>query len=191
MSVLAGIMISIACGVYLTVGGPVGAVLFAVGLLGILYYGMDLFTGKAGLDMRLADLGIVWLGNLVGTGIGSALLLMFNPGLSEAAKIIAQSRVDAGWESNFCAGIVCGVLMYVAIRNWNAEKNNLLPIMCVAAFILVGANHCVADMGYFWLADDGIRPLINVVYVTIGNFIGCKLIPIVGELTKKNDSPLQ
>ena len=38
MSILAGIMISIACVVYLSVGGAAGALLFATGLLGILFY---------------------------------------------------------------------------------------------------------------------------------------------------------
>ena len=38
MSILAGIMISIACAAYLSVGGAAGALLFATGLLGILFY---------------------------------------------------------------------------------------------------------------------------------------------------------
>lgn len=60
MSILAGIIISIACAVYLSVGGVAGALLFATGLLGILFYQMKLFTGKAGLlvdgGITLADL---------------------------------------------------------------------------------------------------------------------------------------
>lgn len=48
MSILAGIMISIACVTYLSAGGVVGALLFTMGLLGILFYQMKLFTGKAG-----------------------------------------------------------------------------------------------------------------------------------------------
>ena len=47
MSILAGIMISIACATYLSVGEVPGALLFATGLLGILFYQMKLFTGKA------------------------------------------------------------------------------------------------------------------------------------------------
>ena len=38
MSILAEIMISIACAVYLSVGGVAGALLFTAGLLGILFY---------------------------------------------------------------------------------------------------------------------------------------------------------
>lgn len=79
MSILAGIMISIACAAYLSVGGVVGALFFATGLLGILFYQMKLFTGKAGLlvdgGITLANLGIIWLGNFIGAGIGSLMLL--------------------------------------------------------------------------------------------------------------------
>lgn len=93
MSILAGIMISIACAAYLSVGGVAGALLFAAGLLGILFYQMELFTGKAGLlvdgGITLADLGIIWFGNFIGTGIGSLMLLgMRGAELAPAARSI-------------------------------------------------------------------------------------------------------
>lgn len=98
MSILAGIMISIACVVYLSVGGAAGALLFATGLLGILFYQMKLFTGKAGLlvdgGITLADLGTIWLGNFIGTGIGSFMLLgMSDAELAPAARSIIESRM--------------------------------------------------------------------------------------------------
>ena len=67
--------------------------------------------------------------------------------------------------------------MYIATANWEKEKNIFLPIMCVATFILIGGNHCVADMGYFWLADNGLTGIGNVLSVSLGNLIGCNLIP--------------
>lgn len=72
-SILAGIAISIGAIVYLNVCGVAGALLFSTGLLAVLGFNFNLFTGKAGL---LADKGIsvkhlclVWLGNLIGTVI--------------------------------------------------------------------------------------------------------------------------
>ena len=56
-AILAGFMIAMGAGLYLTVGGPVGAFLFSVGLLTILKFGFYLFTGKAGL---LATKEIKW-----------------------------------------------------------------------------------------------------------------------------------
>lgn len=101
MSILAGIMISIACAAYLSVGGVAGALLFATGLLGILFYQMKLFTGKAGLlvegKITLTDLGIIWLGNFIGTGIGSFMFLgMRGAELAPAARSIIESRIMAG-----------------------------------------------------------------------------------------------
>lgn len=182
MSILAGIMISIACAVYLSVGGVAGALLFATGLLGILFYQMKLFTGKAGLlvdgGITLADLGIIWLGNFIGAGIGSLMLLGIRGAeLAPAARSIIENRIMAGDLENVIAGVICGILMYIATANWEKEKNVFLPIMCVATFILIGGNHCVADMGYFWLADNGLTGIGNVLSVSLGNLIGCNLIP--------------
>lgn len=182
MSILAGIMISIACAAYLSVGGVVGALLFATGLLGILFYQMKLFTGKAGLlvegKITLTDLGIIWLGNFIGTGIGSFMFLgMRGTELAPTARSIIESRIASGDLKNIIAGVICGILMYIATANWEKEKNVFLPIMCVATFILVGGNHCVADMGYFWLADNGLTGIGNVLCVSLGNLIGCNLIP--------------
>ena len=182
MSILAGIIISIACAIYLSVGGVAGALLFATGLLGILFYQMKLFTGKAGLlvdgEITLADLGTIWLGNFIGTGIGSFMLLgVRGAELTPAARSIIENRMAAGDLENVIAGVICGILMYIATTNWEKEKNVFLPIMCVATFILVGGNHCVADMGYFWLADNGLTGIGNVLSVSLGNLIGCNLIP--------------
>ena len=182
MSILAGIMISIACATYLSVGEVAGALLFATGLLGILFYQMKLFTGKAGLlvdgGITLADLGIIWVGNFIGAGIGSLMLLGIRGAeLAPAARTIIENRMMAGDLENAIAGVICGILMYIATANWEKEKNIFLPIMCVATFILIGGNHCVADMGYFWLADNGLTGIGNVLSVSLGNLIGCNLIP--------------
>ena len=53
LAILAGICISIGCVVNLRVGGVAGAVLFAFGLTTVVYYGLKLYTGTAGL--RLDD----------------------------------------------------------------------------------------------------------------------------------------
>ena len=49
LSIIAGIMIGIGGLVNLSIGGVVGAIVFSVGLLTIIYYQFALFTGKAGL----------------------------------------------------------------------------------------------------------------------------------------------
>lgn len=48
-SIMAGFMITLAAAIYLTVSGALGAFMFAIGLLTILIFQFNLFTGKAGL----------------------------------------------------------------------------------------------------------------------------------------------
>lgn len=50
----------------------------------------------------------------------------------------------------------------------------------VASFILLGANHCVADMAYMFLAADPkilLPTSAALLCTTAGNIIGCNLIP--------------
>lgn len=123
MSILAGIMIA----AYLSVGGIAGALLFATGLLGILFYQMKLFTGKAGLlvdgGITLANLGVIWLGNFIGTGIGSLMLLgMRGAELAPAARSIIENRMAAGDLEN----VIAGILMYIA-----TAKRMYFSLLCV------------------------------------------------------------
>ena len=47
-SILSGICIALGGAVNLIVGGPLGAFLFAFGLLSVIYYSIPLYTGRAG-----------------------------------------------------------------------------------------------------------------------------------------------
>ena len=90
-SILAGIMIAVAATTYLSVGGIVGACLFSLGLMTILVFKWDLFTGKAGLlatgEIKIGKLIKIWFGNLVGVFIGVSIVLMspIGEGLSQKA----------------------------------------------------------------------------------------------------------
>ena len=79
-AVLAGMAISIGCIIFLSVENPViGSILFSIGLLTILKFGLNLFTGKAPYLCQnkmsyFPFLLNVWAGNLVGTFLTSFLL---------------------------------------------------------------------------------------------------------------------
>ena len=77
-SILAGIMISLGCIINLQVGGIVGALLFSIGLITILMFNFDLFTGRAGLipsgQITWKKLGLIWLGNLYGCAMVAAVM---------------------------------------------------------------------------------------------------------------------
>ena len=181
-AILAGFMIAMGAGLYLTVGGPVGAFLFSVGLLTILKFGFYLFTGKAGLlatkEIKWWQLVLIWCGNLVGTACGALLLNAAGLGLTVVgpATAIIMKRIGNTWFENVLLGILCGVLMYIAVKGF--KDMPYLTIMCVASFILLGANHCVADMVYMFLSGVNWNGLVSIFFTTLGNIIGCNLIGV-------------
>ena len=181
LSVLAGIMISMGCIVYLTCGGPIGAALFSIGLLTILVFKFELFTGKAGLlatneiaGRKLLD---IWCGNFVGTFI-TALIIYATPKgveLSALAEEIVQVKAANGDLVNFIYGVACGLLMYIAVSSW--KHGPIYTIIPVATFILCGFNHCVADMFYLHLGSTSFLDYGMLIPTTVGNIIGTMLIP--------------
>ena len=65
--------------------------------------------------------------------------------------------------------------MYIAVTGFKISGNILLLIAPVAIFILMGFAHSIADMAYIWLGGTTFRTLLPV---SIGNLIGCNLIPL-------------
>ena len=184
LSILAGMMIALGGVVFLSVGGTTGALLFSMGLLTILTLKLELFTGKAGLfathEIKLGKLAEIWCGNFFGT-LAIATGLLFTPRgivLAEKASEIVAIRVANGIFANFIYGILCGMLMFIAVKTFVvANGQPLYAIMPVAIFILCGFNHCIADMFYLHLGCMQISDYLILIPTTIGNFVGCNLIP--------------
>lgn len=186
-AILAGMLIAMGAALYLTVGGALGAFLFSLGLLTILYFKFALFTGRAGLlatrDIGVGELVKIWFGNFIGCIIGVSLLNAAGLGdeISEAASRIVYVRETANMIENAAKAIFCGMLMYIAVNYY--ERSLLVTVGSVAAFILLGAAHCIADMVYMMLGE--VEPWIglwSLSVVTIGNVIGCNIIPIAQKL---------
>ena len=186
-SIMAGLMIAIAAGMYLKVGGAVGACLFAIGLLTILFFKFHLFTGKAGLlvEKKISGWGLakVYVGNLIGCWLGTMILALAGLPIFEAGAAIYNIRITNYWLINIALGFLCGMLMTIAVRQY--EKAPYTTIMCVAGFILLGANHCVADMVYMFMhfavngfADRPGPAVIALLCTTAGNVLGCNTIPL-------------
>ena len=183
-SIMAGFMITLAAAIYLTVGGALGAFMFAIGLLTILFFQFNLFTGKAGLlaerQIKPLFLIMIWVGNLIGCALCSLLLLATPLGSSLAmgASAITLTRISNLWFENIILGVFCGILMYIGVKQYPTAP--YVTILSVASFILLGANHCVADMAYMFLAADTkilLPASAALLFTTIGNIIGTNVIP--------------
>ena len=191
-SILAGIMISLGCIINLQVGGIGGALFFSLGLITILMFNFDLFTGRAGLlandQITLKRLGLIWLGNLYGALMVAAALSLTPVGavLGTTAQAIVATRVANGAIANVVLGGCCGILMYIGVGLFNKQNNPIYAAMPVATFILSGFNHCIADMFYFSIANAGWAAWLTLIPTTLGNIMGCCLIPWVQNWHKLN-----
>lgn len=176
LSIIAGLLVALGGTMYLQIGGPIGAFLFSIGLLTILHYKCELFTGKAGLLASRAIKPIKLFGIYCGNFVGCFLMSLTYIGV-EAAAAITLIRTSNPWYWNILLGILCGILMYIAVAHYDSKP--WVTVMCVAGFILSGFNHCVADM--FYLLTGGISwlGLLALGCTTIGNIIGCNLIPLL------------
>lgn len=182
LSILAGFLIGIGALIYLLDGTFLGMCMFSLGLLSILNLRLELFTGKAGLlathDISGHKLFQIYCGNLIGTFIIASLASVAGLAdkVAEPAAAIIQKRIITPPITSIALGILCGILMYVAVTS----LSQILTIMCVSAFIFLGAHHCVADMFYMWIGADAVTltpALGTLCYTTIGNLIGCNAIP--------------
>ena len=196
-AVLAGMSIGFGGMVFLSADNKViGAALFTIGLFVVCTFGFHLFTGKVCYtfenDARFQlDLPLIWLGNLVGTGVvaGIGHLTRNTPALSEKAAALCQIKLDDSLLSLFLLGVFCNIFIYIAVegylRNPHQVGKYLSLLFGVMVFILAGTEHCVADMFYFWMAGAWSgRAALCVLVITLGNFCGGLLFPLLRRLTR-------
>lgn len=184
LSIVAGMMIAIGGTIYLTLSGLEGALLFSMGLLTILCLKLELFTGKAGLlatkEITPGKLLEIWIGNFLGSWIIAFLLILTPKGVDLAmrASEIVAIRVANGFFVNFIYGIMCGMLMFMAVKTWQFTNGNpFYAMMPVGIFIVCGFNHCVADMFYLHMGCLHISDYLVLIPTTIGNLAGTNIIP--------------
>ena len=184
-SVLAGVCVGLGGMVFLMSDNRViGAALFAIGLFVICTFGLHLFTGKVCYVFQnsrgyAAQLLLIWVGNLIGTGVlaGLASLTRNAPAMAEKAAALCQVKLGDSLSSLFFLGILCNIFIYIAVEGFNKNPHELgkyLSILFgVMVFILSGTEHCVADMFYFWMAGlwSG-RALLCVLVISLGNAVG-------------------
>jgi formate transporter len=191
---------------------------FSLGLVLVIVGGAELFTGnslivmawasgRVSLAALLRNWAIVFAGNFVGS-VGTALLVFlaghheFGAGsVGLAALKIAESKLHFGFLQAICLGILCNVLVCLAVWLTFSARTTTDRILAVvppiACFVAAGFEHSIANM-YFvpvaWLIQIGATDsfwstigsssenfagitwsaflIKNLLPVTIGNVIG-------------------
>lgn len=191
--VIAGVCIGIGGTVYLSVTDKlVGAFLFSLGLLTIVVFGFNLFTGKVGyIPLRKPGYAVEVLCTLLGNILGSAMAA-YGVRLS---RVGSQLRVNVHFSvllkvndsllSSFILAVFCGALMFIAVEGFrrSCEKGYtavapIIVMLPVAVFIICGFNHSVADMYYLFLFGFEVRFIPYLFIVILGNAVGGMLIPL-------------
>ena len=181
-AIMAGICIGIAGFGYLAVGGIVGAVTFAFGLLAVVHYRLKLYTGTAGFFAKgeLLQLCTILSMNIVGCLLVALMARMSPMPLQEAAQHILEGRLNAGIVQSGVLAIGCGFIMTTAVK-WGREGKFLPLLFGVPLFIICGFPHCVADAFYYlcvpveYLTANAGQVLLLYASIVLGNFIGCNL----------------
>ena len=199
LAIFSGLCIGIGGTVYLLQENSIiGSLLFSLGLITILVFGFNLFTGKVGYivvnkPIYIIEVAVVWVGNFLGTYIFSILIrnTRVYPKISEKCAKMVDGKLADSYISLFILGIFCGLLMFIAVDTFKKYYKEidflccLLCMLCVSVFILSGYEHCIADMYYFALADKIGASIVPLIIITLGNALGGNLIPMGQILHRK------
>ena len=185
-SIGAAFLIALGDYALLKLGNPIGPIIFALGLLGVCYMGLNLFTGKCGFyvqdKIKTVDLLTILGVNLIaGYLIGLVFSLADPEVFNNALKKVATWDVSLAF---FIKSILCGVIMYIAVYMY--KKGTPLGIIYgIPLFIFCGFQHCIANIITLGVA----RTMhLSIVICIIGNFIGSIL---TWALTKDYDPKIK
>ena len=197
--ILAGFILSVSCAVNIAAAAPLGPFFFSLGLFAIITFKFGLYTGKAGYIVSnppsyIPEVLLTLLGNFAGAAIGGTILRLtrFGEAWTASASNIITGKIEDSILSAFILAIFCSVLMYIAVdgsKRLREEKNYagalFVIVMPIVVFITCGFNHSIADMGYFFLSGcaGGLRGLLYLAVVVLGNAVGCVAIPLVKKLS--------
>ena len=185
-AILAGLCIGIGCNIYLSCDSKyIGASLFSVGLITIITFGFNLYTGKVGYIITkgskfIVDVLIILFGNI----IGCILFGLLFP--SDVAAHMCFVKLSTDLLTIFYKSIMCGLLMFIAVDSYKINNNFLLTFLCIPTFILSKYEHSIADVVY--LTMGGVFSPLSfrfIVVVILGNAIGGMLIPFCRKLKTK------
>lgn len=196
----------------------VGGIVFSLGVIMVVVCGSELFTsstmttvarasGRISTFQMLRNWVVVYFGNFVGS-IFIVLIIWFS-GQTMAANgqwgltilKTAQHKIHHMWFEAFCLGILCNIMVCIAIWMTYSGKTltdkALIMILPIALFVASGFEHSVANMfmipmgiitahfstAEFWQAIN-IDPqqfadldlyhffVKNLIPVTLGNIVG-------------------
>lgn len=190
-----------------SVGRLLSACVFPAGMAMVLVAGSELFTGnnlmiisvlqkKISVLQMLKNWLFVYIGNFLGAAFVAVMVVyshlpaLYNEHLAIKMVALANLRVEQSFQEAFIRGILCNILVCIAVWAAFAAKKVSGKLMMsfwpVMIFVLCGFEHCIADIYFciagiltsnvYGIAAEGLNwgsfLLINLLPVTLGNIIG-------------------
>ena len=160
-----------------------GALLFSFGLLTIIQMQFYLYTGKIGYFSKkqkwkfLLFVLIVLIFNCIGIAATVGLYALGNQNYVSIISAAAASKFAKSTLTLFINACFCGALIHFAVKN----KKTILTVFAIMIFILIGAEHCIADFPYL-LFNLSLLNIFKFICIVFGNSIGAILIEkLAGE----------
>lgn len=177
-----------------------GGLAFSLGLILVIIGGAELFTGNSLIVMAWADgrvsthsllrnWALVYAGNLFGA-LGMVALMHASGALeigggkmAATARLIAEAKVNLGPVAAFTRGVLCNVLVCLAV--WMCFAAHTVAgkavaiIFPISAFVALGFEHSIANM--YLVPIGALQPgstigaagfIANLLPVTVGNIVG-------------------
>lgn len=178
-SLFAGLMIAIGAVIYLNCPNRiVGAFLFSIGLITIMEFGFKLYTGAVGF-VRTANQTLHVVITLIMNAIGCLFICLVPV---TGAQAVWAPKLAVPLIVVLAKAFICGILIFLCV----SKKDVITTIAAIAAFILCGAEHSIADICFMYAAKDVTwRGILFILIVVIGNAAGSLSIALWMRFKKK------
>ncbi len=161
----------------------IAGAIFPVGLMLVVFTGSELFTGNSLMIMAVIDkkitllkmirnLVVVYFANFIGAIIIDVLVFLSGQfdfsggGLGAYTIKVALAKTSIAPVTAVISGILCNILVCLAIVLAGTAKDSIGRIFGIffpiAAFVVCGFEHCVANMFYI---PAGMLAATNTAYV--------------------------
>lgn len=179
------------------------AVTFGIGLVAICFLGAELFTGNClttiipvyDKKMHFLDIIPAWwicfVGNILGLFAVGALFILsgsFNTIFPTYLQSLMDAKLTFEPMQLLIKGILCNFLVCIAGYAGIKVKDDMVRLVMimffVAAFVLPGFEHCIANSGFFAMCVTqfgiGDSPFalmgVHMLIATLGNIIGGSIV---------------
>lgn len=187
-------------------------VIFPVGLIFVVMIGGELFTGdclmsldamnkRVKISQIIRVLALVFVFNMLGALLivclvnRSGQLDYGNGALAASAIKTAYNKLNLGFGKALCSGIMCNILVCLAVLLAGTAKDATGKIFAIFfpiwAFVIGGYEHCVANMyyipagllaktsdAYYQAAIDAGMTASQLDSMTVGSFFVDNLLPV-------------